>query len=286
MIINRKEYDDWVSKLEAINDMSQSTITRIRNLENEVMSLKAHSSLPSSTKFAKSLSSRIPQPMSLPRWRGYDYCKVDKAINTDINLRFMNELLGKWKDKKTVSTQTSSEVPVYVGNVHRRLTQPRRLTTTLGRSVEIQTECNSESKIIQTDFEDKQTQPQGSDFKKMDPNMSILDMPNIEESNTYKHNQPTDIFRESYTKTPEPIVEIHSDSEDTNFEDFEKNIYNEISRRAIINNKILNSKIYDTMKTTSFDDLNEFRVSVELFNSHFTNLFTLFLVEKFFYSNK
>lgn len=280
---NRKEYDDWVNKLEAINDMSQSTITRIRNLENEVMSLKALSSVPppptptsSSEKVVKSLASRIPGWQGGARWRGYDHGKVDKAVNTDIDLRFMNELLGKWKDKKTTSTQTVAEVPAYVGNAHRRLTQPRRLTTTLGRSVEIQTDRNTESKTIQTNFEDEKMQPGSSASKKMDPTMSILDMPNIEDDFVYKPHEPTDLFREGYTKTPEPIVEIHSDSEDTNFEDFEKSIYNEISRRAMINNKILNRKIYDTKKT-SFDDLDEFRVGYYLSDVDKPNICVLFL---------
>lgn len=69
--------------------------------------------------------------------------------------------------------------------------------------------------------------------------MSILDMPNVENGQPrYFGSFMPDHTSRRNAKTPEPIVEIYSDSDDTSFDDFEKNMYNQISKRALIQNRL------------------------------------------------
>ena len=110
---------------------------------------------------------------------------------------------------------------------------------------------------FETEFEPWQRQPFNTDNNLIDDldkseymtrendvsQMSILDMPNIERDQ-FEYVEAVgenSRVRKSLT-TPEPIIEIYSDSEDTSFDDFEKNIYNEISRRALIKNQLMSRK--------------------------------------------
>ena len=92
--------------------------------------------------------------------------------------------------------------------------------------------------------------------------MSILDMPNIE-SNQPRFIDPLMADRERRrTKTPEPIVEIYSDSDDTSFDDFEKNIYNQISRRALIQSRLVARKEAAGRASGHDDELSHLKVDL------------------------
>ena len=95
--------------------------------------------------------------------------------------------------------------------------------------------------------------------------ISILDMPNVESSQPC-FNDPliTDRIR-SNAKTPEPIVEIYSDSDDTSFDDFEKNIYNQISRRALIQSKLVGRKQACQMSSND-NELANFKVQFDFWS--------------------
>lgn len=76
--------------------------------------------------------------------------------------------------------------------------------------------------------------------------LSVIEKPMIAKNrNTFhvcsdRYNEDDDDIYFNVT-TPEPIVEIYSDSDDNesvNFENFEKNIFNEINKRATIRNRM------------------------------------------------
>nr|XP_027206169.1 probable WRKY transcription factor protein 1 [Dermatophagoides pteronyssinus]XP_027206170.1 probable WRKY transcription factor protein 1 [Dermatophagoides pteronyssinus] len=320
-------FNEWLSKLEEINDMSRSTIDRIRRLENDIFQLrnttanneKQFDSTSTSTS-TKTSSSKIPihqtggttttyvPPIDRNRIRKIKNDQQnDKSQNTDIDMEFMNKLLKYWEthvgypidssinNKSTTSQQQQQQQQRRTNN---QLKDPiRRLTTTISRSVQIQTDSDGKSfeeKGVTTDnnnhFDLKQQifhhhhhQPKSSsalnhgendNFK---PNLPIIEKPMIAKTiNTFhvcSDNKTDNILidldplsplssqqqqqpqpRQSY-RSPEPIVEMYSDSDDdddvveddddddneddTYFDNFEKDIFNEISRRAMIRNKII-----------------------------------------------
>ncbi|KAH7641189.1 hypothetical protein HUG17_4233 [Dermatophagoides farinae] len=289
-------FNEWLSKLEEINDMSRSTIDRIRRLENDIFALRNttekqmdSSSSPSAT--TKTLfTSKIPihsnesgggtyvPPINNRIRKRSDL--IDKSQNTDIDMTFMNKLLKYWETHSGYpidsfqSTMNSEQQQQRRRRNSQQLKDPiRRLTTTISRSVKIQTDSDGEKsfeeKGVTTDddvglstnskhriFNDNQQQK-----SKLNQENNVVDLPTIIEKpmvaktiNTFHVcadnkpfqdnilidlNPPRIPSPQQRRHTPEPIVEMYSDSDDTYFDDFEKDIFNEISRRALIRNKII-----------------------------------------------
>ena len=216
----------------------------------------------------------------------------------------MNKLLKYWETHvgypidssiNNKSTTTSQQQQRRTNN---QLKDPiRRLTTTISRSVQIQTDSDGKSfeeKGVITDnnnhfdlkqqiFHHHHQQQQSKSSSALNhgendnfkPNLPIIEKPMIAKTiNTFhvcSDNKTDNILidldplsplssqqqqqpqpRQSY-RSPEPIVEMYSDSDDdddvveddddneddTYFDNFEKDIFNEISRRALIRNKII-----------------------------------------------
>lgn len=205
----------------------------------------------------------------------------------------MNELLSNWNSRPGVLMANLADLP-FIDEPSRPT--KRRLTATIGRSVEIQTEAEQKSR------EEKASSTEGNYWdisfiskfyfgfiavcidwqlwpnlavmpekhltqgltasngpvlsreKHSSSQMSILDMPNIETGQLrFPQFVPDESRLVNNAKTPEPIVEIYSDSEDTSFDDFEKNIYNQISRRALIKSRLVSGKHRDNTSIASAD---------------------------------
>ncbi|KAJ6223312.1 hypothetical protein RDWZM_001857 [Blomia tropicalis] len=296
----RKSYDKWLQKLDEVNDISRSTLKRIKHLESEVTNLKmATDNLSFRPKAPKTFASKIPvttgigptnigpsPPVfrpTIPMERPITKRLSDKSINTEIDSKFMNELLKHWQSRNNSIGANLTDV-AYIDEPSRVVR--RRLTTTLGRSVEIQTESEpisrqekaistedwkmpqnildfsplyggiTSTKLSDIDYGFPKMSPETENFPSRQPikSMSILDMPNLE---LRQPNLVQPLYDEmpirTNVKTPEPIVEIYSDSDETcSFDDFEKNIYNQISNRAMMKNKMMNRK--QTSRTTNIDD--------------------------------
>lgn len=140
-------FNQWLQKLDEINNISRSTISRIKKLENDLTNLKETTDN-LSPKPKKTPLSKIPitSSMEFNRMNKYNLKKTsDKSINTDIDMNLMDKLLNALKSVK----QTSEPGSRTEGN------ERRRLTTTISRSVEIQTELERpklvEEKGISTD---------------------------------------------------------------------------------------------------------------------------------------
>ncbi|OTF71244.1 hypothetical protein BLA29_010848, partial [Euroglyphus maynei] len=191
--------------------MSRSTIDRIRRLENDIFALRNttekqfdSSKLPihnnSDTSYVAPIGNRIRKKSD----------KIDKSQNTDIDMEFMNKLLKYW--------QTNVRCPIdSIANgqqPQRRLKDPsRRLTTTISRSVKIQTDSDGkrfEEKGVTTD----------------DLLQPIIERPMVAKTiNTFhvcsdnKDNILIDLdpLPSQQTKpqtSPLPIVEMYSDTDD------------------------------------------------------------------------
>ena len=76
-------------------------------------------------------------------------------------------------------------------------------------------------------------------------------------------------------KTPEPIIEMCSDSDDTSFEDFEKNIFNQISKRAMMANRMQFCKKQKTQPNNEGGDQNEIPIIVKVIKCNYLNNFFL-----------
>lgn len=200
----------------------------------------------------------------------------------------MNELLSNWKLKSNQQ---------FDGEENSELRRRRRMTTTIGRSIEIQTEQKvCQEKGISTEgnsillclflhdivyrFISDWQMPSTSQFNSEKPQdqeivppksspvskemskqsssqMSILDMPNEEGEQSHYFDPLLTAGRAS----TEPVVEMYDS--DTSFDaadqtNFEKNmefIYNQISRRALNQNRMMAQKDVPLEK-----ELNQYKV--------------------------
>lgn len=96
----RRSYDEWLQKLDQVNDISRSTLKRIKHLESEMTHLKnATDSLSCRQKSPKAFASRIPvKSGTLPFSSGNVLLRNsatrhwDKSTNTDIDFKYVISL--------------------------------------------------------------------------------------------------------------------------------------------------------------------------------------------------
>lgn len=314
----RKSFDEWLEKLDEVNDISRSTLNRIKYLESEISNLKRATDKLQTKQNAR-ITSKIPTGPSPPaspktssvsatasaivekilkrpeadeRTRQTTFV-VDKQINTDIDLLMMNKILKHWNDGPTSEPGRSSSFqkgsPQQKHNIHQTQEQStnivvensrrakRRLTTTINRSIEIQTEVFQAEKGVSTDPEMEKPVIESAFRRKNNDieisnieDVPILDLPNIETPTPNPYQQqststpmpvPSSSSRRS-SRIANPIIEIYSDSDETSFDDFEKNIYNQISKRALIKNQMSNKRPEGEKEQKIYDqkDLDALRV--------------------------
>ncbi|KAH9415163.1 hypothetical protein DERP_006253 [Dermatophagoides pteronyssinus] len=289
-------FNEWLSKLEEINDMSRSTIDRIRRLENDIFQLrnttanneKQFDSSTSTSTSTKTSSSKIPihqtggttttyvPPIDRNRIRKIKNDQQnDKSQNTDIDMEFMNKLLKYWETHvgypidSSINNKSTTSQQQQQRRTNNQLKDPiRRLTTTISRSVQIQTDSDGKSfeeKGVTTDnnnhFDLKQQifhhhhhhQPKSSsalnhgendNFK---PNLPIIEKPMIAKTiNTFhvcSDNKTDNILIDLDPLSPLSSQNNNNNHNHDNHIDHQnllsKYIFNEISRRALIRNKII-----------------------------------------------